>query len=353
MGRPRSKYLNLPPRVRAREQRSGKVYYYLDVGGKPRREVPLGDDYALMLRRYAELEMDSTPRHVEVTTFRYVAERYRREVMPMKASRTQSDNTRELDRLFEFFNNPPAPLEQIRPIHIRQFMDRRKDAPIRANREKALFSHIWNKAREWGYTDKPNPCEGIKGYKEKGRDVYVEDGVYLAVWECADVPTQEAMDLAYLSGQRPADVLKMRETDIKDGAIWVTQGKTGKKLRLRLIGELADLIVRIMERKRTYSIRSLAIVCNESGQALTKFALRARFDKARAIAHAAALKSGKADLAAAIARFQFRDLRAKAGTDKAESAGMMEAQKQLGHESIVMTQHYVRSRKGEQVDPTK
>ena len=161
------------------------------------------------------------------------------------------------------------------------------------------------------------------------------------------------MDLAYLTGQRPADVLRFQETDIKEGDICLTQGKTGKKLRLKLVGQLAALIGRIMERKRPHSIRSLALVCNEKGQALTKFALRSRFDKARDLAREAARKAGDSALADAVAHFQFRDLRAKAGTDKADSAGMMEAQKQLGHQSIVMTQHYVRNKKGERVDPTK
>lgn len=40
------------------------------------------------------------------------------------------------------------------------------------------------------------------------------------------------MDIAYLNGQRPADVLKMRCSDIRDGFLWVTQNKTGQKLRV-------------------------------------------------------------------------------------------------------------------------
>jgi integrase len=31
------------------------------------------------------------------------------------------------------------------------------------------------------------------------------------------------MDLAYLTGQRPADVLKLQRSDIRDGAPWITQ----------------------------------------------------------------------------------------------------------------------------------
>ncbi|MNL88919.1 Phage integrase family protein [compost metagenome] len=52
--------------------------------------------------------------------------------------------------------------------------------------------------------------------------------------------------------------------------------------------------------------------------------------------------------------FQFRDLRAKAGTDTAESSGdIRQAQRQLGHKSIQMTEHYVRERKGDKVGPTR
>ena len=56
-------------------------------------------------------------------------------------------------------------------------------AKVRANRERALLSHIFNQARAWGYTDAPNPCAGIKGHKETGRDRYgyVEDDEFKAV----------------------------------------------------------------------------------------------------------------------------------------------------------------------------
>ncbi|BBE09978.1 integrase family protein [Mycoavidus cysteinexigens] len=52
--------------------------------------------------------------------------------------------------------------------------------------------------------------------------------------------------------------------------------------------------------------------------------------------------------------FQFRDLRAKAGTDKEVGSGgnIREAQALLGHSSVAMTEHYVRKR-GRVVGPTK
>ena len=82
-------------------------------------------------------------------------------------------------------------------------------------------------------------------------------------------------------------------------------------------------------------------------------ALRSRFDKARSAAIKKAEKSSVQTLAAAIRAFQFRDLRAKAGTDKEESSGMAAAKDQLGHADEKMTQSYVRHRKGKLVKPTK
>lgn len=349
MGRRPSKNLNLPPRMRARAKAGGKLWYYYDAGGKPRREIPLGCEYTSAVIKWSELEQDKPEQAAKLITFKDVSDRYIREVLPLKAERTRRDNLIELDWLLKFFNDPPAPLESIKPGHIRKYLDwRGKTAKVRANREKALFSHIWNIARAWELTSTPNPCAGIKGFTETGRDIYIEDTVFDAVWEAADIALRDALDLAYLTGQRPADTLAMRATDIRDGALIVQQGKTGKKLRIDLTGELAHLLKRIEKRKEGYKVHTLALICTTTGRALTECALRSRFDKARI----AAAKSNPA-LKEAIQAFQFRDLRAKAGTDKADTDGMREAQMQLGHESMAMTEHYVRSRKGQKVSPTK
>jgi integrase len=331
--------------------RSGKVYYYYDTGAKPRREIPLGGDYALAVKKWAELEIDARPQHSEIITFRYVAQRYLREILPTKAPRTQRDNLQEIAQLYKFFDNPPAPIEKITPLHVRQYLDWRKKSPIRANREKALFSHIYNKAREWGYTSTANPCQGVKGFREVARDVYVEDWVYKAVWEAADWPTRDAMDLAYLTGQRPADVLKMTISDIRDGYLMVTQSKTGKKLRIGVEGELEALIERIKTRK--YKITSLALVRNEVGHFLSSFALDSRFEVARSKVIAKLQKAKREEESKLVTDFQFRDLRAKAGTDQADRTDIRTAQQQLGHKSIRTTEIYVRGRKGAKVKPTK
>lgn len=226
------------------------------------------------------------------------------------------------------------PIDAILPMHIREYMDiRGQTAKVRANREKALLSHMFNKAREWGYTAAQNPCQGVKGFREAGRDRYVTDDEFSRVKGHAHHTVADAMDLALLTGQRPADVLKLRRTDVRDGALWIVQNKTGARLGIEVTGELAALLERINSRPK----RAISpfIIQDEDGQPLSQFALRSRFDKARR---------------AAGVSFQFRDLRAKAATDTGDLA---HSQKLLAHKNRDMTEHYVRQRKGERVKPLR
>lgn len=343
MGRRPSKPESIP-RLRKRP-RGKKIFYYYDAGGKPRKEIPLGSDYGLAIIEYAKLEKSRSADNIAqaVITFRYVAQQYVVEVVPTKAPTTQKDNMRELKQLLVFFDDPPAPLDAIEPLHVKQYLRYRgKTAPVRANREKALLSAIWNYARECGYTKLANPCSGVKGHKETGRDVYIEDDVYKAVYDIADAPLRDAMDLAYLTGQRVADTLKMDERDIREGQLAVRQGKTGAKRRIEIVGELKALLDRIAARKAGYKIRATRLVVIENGQPMTYHMLRGRFDQAR---EAAGIEK---------AEFQMRDLRAKAATDKEESTGSIrEARDQLGHTTVTMTEQYIRDRKGKRVTPTK
>lgn len=80
-------------------------------------------------------------------TFRHVADRYRAEVIPTKAPGTQRLHNLCLTWLLTFFDDPPAPFEAIKPLHIRKYLDWRASKVI-ANREVALFSHLWNWARQ-------------------------------------------------------------------------------------------------------------------------------------------------------------------------------------------------------------
>jgi integrase len=325
MGRKRESNFDDPPRF----HKKGRTWYHVS-GTSPRVWTKLSSDRAEALRLWAQVECvkedDSTK------LFSVIAKRYVREVYPTKAVRTRADNDKELVHLLRVFGH--MPIDSILPMHIREYMDiRGQAAKVRANREKALFSHIFNKAREWGYTALQNPCQGVKGFKETGRTRYVTDAEFARVKAQAHFTVIDAMDLALLTGQRPADVLKVQLADIRDGALWITQNKTGARLGIEITGELASVIARIKERAR----RAISpyLIQDENGQPLTYFALRSRFDKARELAGVS---------------FQFRDIRAKAATDTGDLA---HSQKLLAHKNRDMTEHYVRARVGERVRPLR
>ena len=325
MGRRRQSNYDDPPRF----HKKGKVWYHVS-GTLPRLWTKLSSDRAEALRLWAQRE--SVPEDDSTKLFSVVAKRYVREIFPSKSIQTRKDNDKELANLLKVFAH--MPIDAIAPMHVREYMDiRGQAAKVRANREKALLSHIFNKAREWGYTALQNPCQGVKGFKETGRSRYITDAEFDQVKAHAHFTVIDAMDLALLTGQRPADVLKLKRTDIRDGALWIVQNKTGQRLGVEVTGELAAVIARINGRPR--QAISAWLIQDENGQPLTQFALRSRFDKARTLA--------KVD-------FQFRDIRGKAATD---TGNLAHSQKLLGHRNRDMTEHYIKARMGERVKPLR
>lgn len=116
------------------------------------------------------------------------------------------------------------------------------------------------------YTAKENPVRGVRKNRERPRDYYADAPVWDAVYGAACTELQDAMDLNYLTGQRPADVLNMRYSDIRSGALEVKPNKTqttsGKKLRILLDDpetgrtKLGLLVDRIMNRPRKVAASS-------------------------------------------------------------------------------------------------
>lgn len=328
MGRQRSTHPGLPPKMHF-----SKGFYWFVTTTKPRRWISLGKDKAAALTKWAGLAAETT--EPLSPTLQHAWARYAREVMPEKASATQRDNKRESALLLAVFGK--IELTDIEPLHVRQYLDLRgKTSKVRATREKALLSHIFNKAREWGMTAAPNPCAGVKGFKTPRRKRYVSDAELLAVWEAADVATRDALDLALLTGQRPADVLKMRRTDIRGGSLWVRQNKTGTMLRINIVGMLESVIKRCNDRAATHSVSSLHLVQTEKGQPMAYRTLNVRF-----------LKAIKA---AGVEPFQFRDIRGKTATDL---ENLEHAQRLLGHGGRAMTESYIKARSGQKVEPLR
>ena len=336
---------------RQRKMRSGIIYYYFDNGpGKP--ETPLGSDYVLAVREWTVL-MAGMGEEAPVITMIDVIDAYEKLELPKLAKSTQATHRSDLKHLREYFGNPtPAPLDGVKPVHIKQLLKWKTAQPTTANRLKRLFSTIFNFARGEGYTDNENPAKGVTGFALGKREVDIGEAVFHAVWTEANEPLRDAMDLAVLTGQRPADVLKLTEAHIKDGLLAIKQGKTRAKVRIRIEGKLESVLERIKERKARYKIWCASLTVNTRGMALSKQVLRDAFETAREAAAVKADSAKKPELAAEIRAFWFYDLRAKAADDVAEQRGEQAAADLLGHDTVQTTKdHYLR--RGMIVSPSK
>lgn len=322
MGRRKTLHPDLPPRMTARGKPGNLSYYY------GQRKKALGKDFVEACRQWAILERGQLPNSVRYVD---VADRWEREAIhkgrrKVRSPKTQKEFRAALKHLHRAFKG--ACLDQIIPKNVRDYLDLRS-AKIAANREIAVLSIIWNWARSKGLTDKANPCAGIDKNPESARERYVTGQEFDAAWAKAVPELQDAMDLALLTSQRPSDLLRLVRQDIREGALWIRQGKTGKKLGMRVEGRLKDVLERILARSRPVS--SVYLIADGAGQPLSIYGLNRRFRLAK----------GKAD-------WQFRDLRAKAISDE---PNLRTASQRAGHADEKITAAVYRRIKGDLVSP--
>lgn len=328
MGRPKTAWLDLPPRMTARKLASGKCLYYYQARGK---KVPLGANLLAAKQEWVRLESGAIN-----NAFPAIAKQYRLAILPTLATGSQKRYGMALDRLETAFG--AFSIEQIEPHDVKDYMGKRSRKTA-AVFEKRILSTMFNWARGQGITSAPNPCAGMsftkaekKTFDTKEPRPYVSDDEFAAVRARArargDDVVEDAMDLALVTGQRPGDILKAKRQDIKDGVLWVVQEKTGATVGIKVEDALQRVIDRILARKRP----SMYLISNRHGQKIPYNTLNKRFVKARGDA-----------------KWQFRDIRGKAGTD---SATLQDAQHLLGHTNELTTAKRYRHGKGA-VSPLK
>lgn len=156
------------------------------------------------------------------------------EFAALKAS-TQAEWRRNLKRVEAAWG--PLPVAAIETKHVLSLRDRFGKQPATANNlMRALSSAMtWGLPRGWSKT---NPCMGVK--KLKGIGTYAPwswDEIVLFRTH-ARARLWQAAALALYSGQRQADVLKMRWSDLDGGMMHVVQEKTGAELWIPMHADL-------------------------------------------------------------------------------------------------------------------
>lgn len=333
MGRRRKSNFSLPPRMYLKHG----AYYYVSRENKWTR---LSEDKAHAFAKWAEIEGE-TPRESgsakPITgSVQALIEKYLIEIAPKKAKATYQGNLAEAKNLQEVFGN--MLVLEVRPTHIAKYLDIRGiKAPIRANREISLLSHMFSYAMRWGMIDR-NPCIGVAKHPEKGRDRYITDEEFEAVKLIASELIATVMDFAYITALRKGDILSLRLDQITDEGIWIKQSKTGAKQLYEWSKGLNEVVTRARQIKRP--IRGLYLFCTRQGQPYSDTGFKAMWNRVQV---KWADQGGQ--------RFTFHDIRAKALTD-AKRLGM-DAQSLAGHATAAMTEHYIKQREYKKITPIK
>jgi integrase len=249
VARPRKNRISLPPHVNAVRSR-GKDYYYFHPfrGTKTAAQAiripgePLNIDgmpNPAWWDVYRRLTGEVKP-EARSGSFDALVEAYQRSPEWSElASSTQKEWQRHLRYIMASWGS--LSVEGIEPKHVLALRDTQAKTPANANNLLRTLSSLlaWGVPRGWR---RDNPCREIRKLK-------IGDGYSPWPWETieyfrthARLDLWHAAALALYSGQRLADVLSMKWSDIDKGLIAVRQRKTGKCLRIPIHVRLTSVL---------------------------------------------------------------------------------------------------------------
>lgn len=306
------------PRLYTYEGKRHDTYYTIT---RSNERINLGHDLIEAKRRLLDLEAGRPV----AGSIGELLDRYLREISPKKASATHKDELVSAEKLRAVFGKMRP--GDLRPMHVARYLDLRGEtAPIRANREKSLLSHVFTTAMRWGIIDS-NPCRGVARNTETPRDRLVTDAELAAFRIFAELSgnTGQLLSivarLAYLTSQRRGDLLKLRLDRLTDDGIMIQQGKTGAKVLIEWTPALRECVATLRALPRP--VRGLYLICNKLGQAYTDSGFKSMWGR---VMDAWCEAGGE--------RFTFHDLRAKAITRMVEDG--RQARDLSGHATDAM-----------------
>ena len=108
--------------------------------------------------------------------------------------------------------------------------------PVAADRSMPVLSVIMREAERLGFRKEgSNPCLGIRRYRRKGRERFLSDTEIGSLGKClkareGDEPLAVAVvRLLLLTGCRKSEIVTLRWTDWREGALFLRDSKTGPR----------------------------------------------------------------------------------------------------------------------------
>jgi integrase len=248
-----------------------------------------------------------------------ILDRYLLDCLEELAPRTQKDYRKNIVHLRRWFGDRIA--SELRPRDFGPFLNVKRGYFNRVKMLAILSSAFTNAVSTW-YLLETNVLRDVKRKPGKPRDRLILDEEFASFKEMASLRVQLMMDLALIMGQRQGDLLALRWDQIKDGAIHLQQGKTGKRMAIGLSMELKKVLGKCAQLEcdgeRTH------IILSERGRPYTSDGFRAVWQRQMRRWHAAT----------GLPRFRFHDIRAMCAT---KCGDPQIAQRLLGHSQLSMT----------------
>lgn len=223
------------------------------------------------------------------------------------ATRTVESNEAEIEHLKAAFGlmKPPALKSSAIWLYLHKY--RGAESPVRANREVALLSTLFNGLLGAGIVDR-NPCVGVERNNEIPRDRLISDAELKSflkyAWRHGDAGRRIALAgyIAYLTGKAQGQILKLNRTQIKREGIEFGMRKRGASTLVLWTPLLRKLVKVAIEMPST--IDPMYVIHSQEGTPYTASGFKTLWHRRMGewceLGHE---------------RFTFHDLRAKAVTD--------------------------------------
>lgn len=314
-----------------------EVYYYVTrIDGKP-KWIRLGRDYQKVLHKYADMRGDTAADGTVGGAIR----KYRKEILPSLAQKTQDDRAYQLDRLDKVFGK--MQVDSVLPKHCQAYLYEHPHQ-VAANREIKLLSQIYRRARVWGFTDK-NPCADVYYHSEKARDRELTDAEFITIQEKASMSMRARIQISYLTGMPRGDLICIQLTDLEGEGIRKRRNKTEKKKYYRWTPALRAAVKLALDARTSRQVQGI----NEPNYLFTTSRGINRGKQISITGFNSEWRRLRDDCG--FDDLHFHDIRGKAATDAKRKGGIEYAQKLLGHENISQTEAYIQTKSTDVVEP--
>lgn len=322
MGRKREREsaAGLLPRMEAIPGKRATLYRYHPVGGKP---INLGHDRLQACRKVLDL-LGQAP---DTGRLRWVWESYKESRRFQRLAEATRADYEQCWKAIEPVLGEVQISEITAPIVARYVRIERSDAPVRANREKALLSNLFAHGIDLGVCTQ-NPAKHVRPNEEEAR-TEAPDPALLAkflAWVAQQTPQRQiigmAAEYASLAGNRKVEFLPLTwpQVDRKAGEIRTIRAKQRGKKREQIVEVVS--ISPAMEKLlvRLESIRPgrecLYVFPTRDGNAYTDRGFKTLWQRIM-------LDAIKEKVVPAAARFTFHDLRAYYATQYKDQRGVL------------------------------